>query len=146
MKLIESISSYIASLNCMSTFESAINTNYLAGEIGSFSIEEVPCEPILKKYLDGSSKRQFQFVFCSREPYGAEVVQNIESSGFYEDFSNEIENKSDQGILPIEIDNVESLSIKVISSAYVVAANQGVTEDAAMYQINLVFKYLKKRG
>lgn len=125
----------------MSTFENAINANYLAGEADNFSIEEMPCEPILKKYLDGSTKRQFQFAFCSREPYGSEVIQNIDNSGFYEKFSDEVENKNNQGVLPI-CDNLEPLSINVTSSAYV-AANE---EDTAMYQINLVFKYLKKRG
>lgn len=144
MKIIEAIRKYIGDLDCMSTFESAINVNYLAGETDSFSLEEVPCEPVLKPYLDGSSKRQFQFVFCGREPYGAEIIQNIENSGFYEDFANEIESKNNQGILPIGDSNIEPIELKVTSSAYVVAANQGVTEDTAMYQINLNFKYYKK--
>lgn len=125
----------------MSTFENAINANYLAGEADNFSIEEMPCEPILKKYLDGSTKRQFQFAFCSREPYGAEVIQNIDNSGFYEEFTEEIERNNDEGILPID-SNIEAIALKVTSSAYVVSTE----EDTAMYQINLVFKYLKKRG
>lgn len=141
MKTIEAIRKYIGDLECMSTFESAININYLAGENDSFSIEEIPCEPVLKKYLNGSSKRQFQFAFCSREPYGAEIIQNIDNSGFYEDFSNEIEKKNNEGILPIEIDNIESLELKVTSSAYVVTTE----EDTAMYQINLNLKYYKKK-
>lgn len=140
MKIIEAIRKYIGDLECMSTFESAINANYLAGESDSFSIEEVPCEPILKKYLDNTSKRQFQFAFCSREPYGAEIIQNIDNSSFYEDFSNEIEDKNSKGILPTRIDNVEALKLKVISSAYVVTTE----EDTVMYQINLNFIYLKK--
>ncbi|NFH81724.1 chloramphenicol resistance protein [Clostridium botulinum] len=142
MKLIESIRNYISELSCMSTFENAVNANYLDGEIDSFSIEEVPTEPIVKKYLDGSTLRQYQFVFCSREPYSAEILQNIDNSGFYEDFSNEIEDKSSKNILPTGIDNIEPAEFKVVSSAYVVSTD----EDTAMYQINLKFKYLKKRG
>ena len=140
MKIIESIRNYIGNLNCMSTFTGAINANFLDGEIDSFSIEEIPCEPVLKPYLDGSTKRQFQFAFCSREPYGAEIIQQIENSGFYEDFANEIESKNNQGILPIGDSNIEPLELKVTSSAYVVATE----EDTAMYQINLNFKYYKK--
>ncbi|NFO46531.1 chloramphenicol resistance protein [Clostridium botulinum] len=140
--IIEAIKDYIAGFNCMSTFENAINANYLAGEADNFSIEEMPCEPILKKYLDGSTKRQFQFAFCSREPYGQEVIQQIDNSGFYEKFSDEVEDKNSKSILPIGDSNIESISINVTSSAYVVSTE----EDTAMYQINLNLIYYKKRG
>ena len=136
MKIIEAIRDYIANMDCMKTFDNAINVNYLDSEIDSFSIEEIPCNPIIKKYVDGSSVRQFQFVFCSREPYGAEILQNIENSNFYEDFANEIEEKNSIEILPL-IDGIKS--IEVTSNAYTVS----VTEDTALYQINLNLKYLK---
>lgn len=142
MKIIESIRNYISDLDCMATFANAINANFLDGEVDSFSIEEVPTEPIVKKYIDGSSVRQFQFAFCSREPYGAEILQNIDNSSFYEDFSNEIEEKNNRNILPIGDSNIEPIELKVTSSAYVVTTE----EDTAMYQINLNFKYFKKRG
>lgn len=140
MKIIEAIRNYISNLDCMATFENAVNINFLDGEVDSFSLEEVPCEPILKRYIDGSSLRQFQFSFCSREPYGAEIIQQIDNSSFYDDFVEEIENKNNKGILPIGADNIEPIELKVTSSAYVVATE----EDTAMYQINLNFKYFKK--
>lgn len=136
MKIIEAIREYISNLECMSTFTNAINVNYLDDEISSFSLEEIPCNPIIKRYIGGKSKKQFQFAFCSREPYGAEVLQNIDNSNFYEDFAEEIENKNNEGILP----SIEgAISIEVISSAYTVS----VTEDTSLYQINLCFKYYK---
>lgn len=139
MKIIEAIRKYICELECMKTFDSAINVNYLAAETDSFSIEEIPVNPIVKKYVDGSSIRQFQFVFCSREPYGAEILQNIENSSFYEDFAEEIEKKNNKGILPLLAENLEARSLEVLSNAYTVS----VTEDTSMYQINLNFKYYK---
>ena len=138
MKIIEAIREYIGNMDCMATFENAINVNYLGGESDNFSIEEVPVNPILKKYLDGSSIRQFEFVFCSREPYGAEVLQQIENSTFYEDFADEIESKNDNEVLP----NIEGIqSIEILSNAYTVS----VTENTAMYQINLRIKYYKEK-
>ena len=136
MKIIEAIRDYIANMDCMKTFDNAINVNYLDSEIDSYSLEEIPCNPIIKKYVDGSTLRQFQFVFCSREPYGAEILQNIENSNFYENFANEIELKNSKDILP-NIDGIKS--IEVTSNAYTVS----VTEDTSMYQINLNLKYLK---
>lgn len=137
MNIIESIREYISDLDCMATFE--INVNYLDGENDSFSIEEVPCNPIIKKYLDGSTLRQYQFVFCGREPYGAEILQNIENSTFYEDFANEIEEKNNNDVLPT-LEGMEATSLEITSNAYTVS----VTEDTAMYQINLNLKYYKK--
>ena len=139
MKIIESIRNYIGNLDCMATYNNAINANFLDGEVDSFSIEEVPPNPIIKKYTDGSTLRQFQFDFCSREPYGSEILQNIDNSSFYEDFSNEIEEKNNRNILPIGDSDIEPIELKVTSNAYVVATE----EDTAMYQINLNFKYLK---
>ena len=111
MKIIESIRNYISKLDCMSTFENAINANYLGGEADNFSIEEVPCKPVLKKYLNGSTKRQFQFAFCSREPYGAEIIQNIDNSGFYEDFTDEQLEKLKPVIEVEKVNNTTSISI-----------------------------------
>ena len=138
MKIIEAIREYISKLDCMKVFDNAINVNYLDSETDSFSIEEVPSQSIIKKYVDGSSIRQFQFTFCSREPYGSEVIQNIDNSTFYEDFANEIEDKNNKGILPL-LEDVEVRSLEVTSSAYAVS----VTEEKGMYQINLNLKYFK---
>ena len=57
-KIIEAIREYIGNLDCISTFNTAINVNYLADDDNSFSIEEAPCNPVIKKYVDGSSVRQ----------------------------------------------------------------------------------------
>lgn len=139
MKIIEAIREYISSLECMKTFDNAINVNYLSDDDYSFSIEEVPCEPIIKRYIDGSTERQYQFVFTSKEPYSEEILQNIENSSFYEDFANEIENKNFKKELPLLEGNLETRSLKVTSSPYCVKA----TEDKAIYEINLNLKYFK---
>lgn len=138
MKIIESIKKYIENLECLKTFESVINVNYLGAENNSFSLEEVPTQPIVKRYIDGSSIRQFNFAFCSREPYGQEVLQQIENSNFYEDFATEIENKNNRNELPV-LERAEVKSLEVTSSAYTVS----VSEETAMYQINLNLKYYK---
>ena len=93
--IIDAIRNYIRQFECLDAFNDAIrvNVNYLEDNPDTYSIEETPCEPILKKYVDGSSKRQYQFVFSSREPYGADVLQNIDNSGFYERFADEVETK-----------------------------------------------------
>ena len=139
-KIIEAVREYIGNLDCISTFNTAINVNYLADDDNSFSIEEVPAQPIAKKYVDGSSIRQYQFVFTSKEPYSEEILQNIDNSSFYEDFANEIEEKNNKGDLPL-LEGLEARSIEVTSTPYCIKA----TEDKAIYEINLNLKYFKER-
>ena len=139
-KIIESIREYIGNLSCMSTFTNAININYLSDDDDSFSIEEVPSQPIIKKYVDGSTVRQYQFIFTSKEPYSEEILQNIDNSSFYEDFANEIEEKNNNGDLPL-LEGLETKSIEVTSTPYCLK----VTEDKAIYEINLNLKYFKER-
>lgn len=140
--IIESLRNYIRTFECLETFDNAIrvNVNYLEPNTDTYSIEEVPISPILKKYVNGDSIRQYAFIFTSREPYGIDVLQNIDNSGFYEKFADEVEEKNNKDILPLLDNGLEPLEIKVTSTGYAFA----VTEDTAQYQINLRLKYFKK--
>jgi len=141
--IIESLRNYVRNCPYLDTFNNAIrvNVNYLEPSPDTYSIEEIPIEPILKKYVNGDSIRQYAFIFTSREPYGADVLQNIDNSGFYEKFADWIEINNDNEILPILENGLEPLEIKVTSTGYAFA----VTEDTAQYQISLRLKYLKKK-
>lgn len=140
--IIDSIRNYMRNLKCLDTFNNAIrvNVNYLEENPDAYSIEEVPIEPILKKYVNGDSIRQYAFIFTSREPYGIDVLTNIDNSGFYEKLADEIEINNDNEVYPLLDKGLEPLKIEVISTGYAVA----VTEDTAQYQIQLKLKYFKK--
>ncbi|NFS06265.1 chloramphenicol resistance protein [Clostridium botulinum] len=139
--IINSLRDYIRKCPYLDTFNNAIkvNVNYLEPNADTYSIEEVPIEPVVKKYVNGDSVRQYAFVFTSREPYGADVLQNIDNSGFYEKFANWIEQNNNNNILPV-LNGLEPLEIKVTSTGYAFA----VTEDTAQFQIQLKLKYFKK--
>lgn len=140
--IIESIRNYMRNLECLDTFNNAIrvNVNYLEENPDTYSIEEVPVEPVVKKYINGDSIRQYAFIFTSREPYGVDVLTNIDNSGFYEKLADEIERNNENEIFPLLDDGLEPLKIEVTSTGYAFA----VTEDTAQYQINLRLKYFKK--
>lgn len=140
--IIESIRNYMRNLECLDTFNNAIrvNINYLEENPDTYSIEEVPVEPVVKKYINGDSIRQYAFIFTSREPYGVDVLTNIDNSGFYEKLADEIEKNNNNEIFPLLGDGLEPLEIKVTSTGYAFA----VTEDTAQFQIQLRLKYFKK--
>ena len=141
--IVDKVRKYIKTCPYLKKFQNAarININFLDAKSTFYSIEEVPCQPILKKYLGGSSLRQFQFIFCSREPYGSDVLQNIDNSEFYEQFANWIEEQNLKHNLPKLEDGYTPISIEVISPGYAFQ----VTEDKARYQIELKLKYMKER-
>ena len=145
--IIEAIRDYIKKCTALQEFEGItglvkVNVDYLEENSTVYSIEKVPTDPIIKKYINGDSIRQFQFIFASREPYGADVLQNISNSGFYEDFANWIETQDDNSNLPILDDGYESQEVKVLSPGYAFQ----VDVDKARYQIELRLKYYKKQG
>lgn len=140
--IIDSIRNYMRNLECLDTFNNAIrvNVNYLEENTDTYSIEEVPVEPIVKKYINGDSIRQYAFIFTSREPYGVDILTNIDNSGFYEKLADEIERNNENEIFPLLDDGLEPLKIEVTSTGYAFA----VSEDTAQFQIQLKLKYFKK--
>ncbi|EPY2307076.1 chloramphenicol resistance protein [Clostridium sporogenes] len=140
--IIDRLKDYIENLKCIDTLNNAIkvNVNYLPTDIDTYSIEEIAVEPIIKSYINGDSIRQYAFIFTSREPYGEDILTNIDNSGFYEKLADEIEENNQNGILPILENGLKTLEIKVISTGY----NCAVTEDTAQFKIQLRLKYFKK--
>ena len=116
--------------------------DYLGIEPVEYTIETVPTEPIFKKYVDGSTIRQYPFVFASRESFGANVWGNIDTADFYEKLSNWVESQSNLRNLPnFDEEYRYSISLEVTSSGYVFQEDT----DNARYQIQLVLKYYKDR-
>ena len=115
---------------------SNINVDFLSNKPIEYVIEPVPVEPIFKQYTDGSTLRQFVFQFGSREFYGADVIQNMRNTKFYEDFSTLIENNNKKGVLP-NIDGIQS--IECLNNGTI---NEDNT-DNAKYVIQMRITYYK---
>lgn len=111
-----------------------INVDFLGEEPTEFSIVPIAVDPILKKYIDGSSLRQYQFQLISCNYYGSDVMQNIANSTFYENLYNLIEEKNDAGILP-KIKGIES--IECLNNGAIL----DVTTNTARYSIQMKITY-----
>ncbi|MBZ9608635.1 chloramphenicol resistance protein [Clostridium estertheticum] len=145
--IVEAVRNFIMKCPYLQEFEGIsglvkVNVDYLEENSTVYSIEEVPVDPVVKKYINGDSIRQFQFIFCSREPYGADVLQNISNSGFYFNFANWIEEQNNIENFPLLVVNCEATEIKVLSPGYAFQ----VDVDKARYQIELRLKYYNKQG
>lgn len=115
---------------------SNINVDFLSNKPIEYVIEPIPVEPIIKPYKDGGSLRQFVFQFGSREYFGADVIQNMANTEFYEDFSELIEDNNKKGVLP-KIKGIQS--IECLNNGTI---NEDNT-DNAKYVIQMRITYYK---
>lgn len=138
--IIEAIRNYF--LNCpLISSDYKINVDYLGVESVEYTIDSAPVEPILKRYADGGALKQYVFVFGSREYYGADTLQNMENSGFYQKFSEWIENQSDLGNLPLLNGGKVAKRIETTTQGYLFDAG----DDSAKYQIQLRLTYYEDK-
>ena len=86
MTIIQAIRDYISTCSLLKN-GIILGIDKLEADV-SYTIDTTPWPPIVQKYTDGGNKRQFQFVFASREKYGERVLENLKNSGFYEAFAD----------------------------------------------------------
>ena len=142
MTLMESIRTFISTCPYLPELSKGININYLSTDIYSFSIEEADKELVIKRYVDGSSIRQFTFILTSCESYEEDIVKNMEKSRFYEDFTQWLEGQSLMRNLPVMSEGKEAKKIEALSNGYVFEIKQ----DKAQYKIKCKLTYYQKGG
>ena len=137
MSITESIRTYLCT--CPFLKDGIINVDYLGEKPTEYTVECVPAAKEAKRYTDGSSLKQYLFLFASREYYGQDVLTNIENSRFYEQFSNWISQQDKKGIYPV-LENGIPQKIETLSSGYLFHGNG----TDARYQIQCRLTYYEK--
>ena len=140
--IIDGLRTFIRTCPALRKYNNAVKVNidYLADTPTTYSIEEVPTDITIQKYVNGSSKRQFVFVFASREDYSEDVIDNINNSGFYEDFSNWLEEQTKVANLPSIGNGKEVLKIEAITNGYAFKTDV----KTARYQVQCRLVYIQK--
>ena len=137
--IIKSLEEYF--LKCDMLKDGCLRVDFLGEKPIEYAIEVLPCDPIIKKYTNGDSVRQYLFAFGSKEFYSQERQQNIENSAFYERVSEWVETQNESGNLPELPEGMEAEELQVISSGYL----HGESGKHARYQIQLRLKYFKEK-
>ena len=89
MTIIESVRAWLRTYPPLA--EGRLGVDYLPEEARTYSVDSVPAEETVKRYLDGSAKKRFLFVLASREFQGDNIQGNTENLAFYEAFSRWVE-------------------------------------------------------
>lgn len=118
-------------------YNAKINVDYLGVDAVEYTIDGVPTTDIVKQYVDGGTVKQFVFVFGSREYYGPDTLQNMENSGFYQAFSEWIQEQNNLGRLPLLSGGKTSIKLETLTSGYLFDAS----EESARYQIQARLLY-----
>lgn len=85
-----------------------INADMLSNKVDDFSLNKIPTDPEVEKWIIGISKKKDVYSFRSRKAYSQDTINNLKNIGFFEEFEDIIKANNDEGILP-QIDNVESI-------------------------------------
>ena len=85
-----------------------INTNMLSNKIDDYSLDKIPTQSLVNKWIDGTEIHKDVYSFRSRKSYSIDTIVNIKNMGFFEQFESAIKDNNNKGILP-EINGIESI-------------------------------------
>lgn len=139
MTIIDSLRTWLKTYEGLA--DGRLNVDFLPEDAKTYSVDTVPCNEIVKRYLDGGSIRQYLFCISSREYFGDNIEQNIGNQAFYEDLSRWLGKQSRLRNFP-ELDTGRQVrSIEINSTAYPFIVDEHGT---ARYQIQLRMVYYQK--
>lgn len=136
--IIEGLADYF--LQCPLLNDGVFRVDALGSEPVEYALESAITSPVIQTYIDGSSIRQYQFNFNSREAYSMDRILAIQNESFYEDFCNWVEKQSMIGNLPEMPEGCEAQALTVVAPGYMLDA----TMENAFYQVQLQLQYFKE--
>lgn len=96
-----------------------INADMLSTNVGDYSLDRIPSESTITKWITGLTIKRDVYSLRSRMAYSQDMINNLENIGFFEKFEEKITENNREGILPdIEgIQKVECLNTGTMNNA-----------------------------
>ena len=85
-----------------------INANMLSNDINNYSLDKMPTNPQVEKWIIGIVRKKDVYSFRSRMAYSQDTITNLRNIGFFEKFEDIINFNNKEGILP-DINGIESI-------------------------------------
>ena len=118
-----------------------INANMLSNDINNYSLDKVPTDTQVSKWIVGVVKKRDVYSFRSRMAYSQDTINNLKNIGFFEQFEDIIKSNNDEGVLP-NIENIEK--IECLNSGTMIANDDGKTAEFEI-QIQITYREDKKK-
>ncbi len=122
---------------CPLLSNACMNVDFLPEHEDSYTIETVPCEPVLHRYYTGGSLRQYCFVLAFRKAYGGSPGENMRNEQLCEELAEWAEECSDNAVLPNLGNGRTAQRLCVTSGGYMFDESS----NHARYQIGLQLIY-----
>lgn len=78
----------------------SINANMLPADVNNYSLDKIPVESTVEKWIIGDEIHRDVYSFRSRNNYSQDTLNNLINIGFFEVFEKKISSNNEQGILP----------------------------------------------
>lgn len=88
--------------------EYQINANMLSNDINNYSLDKIPVDTEVERWIIGPAIHRDVFSFRSRFAYSQDVLNNLKNVGFFEKFEKKIKENNENKILP-HIDGIEAI-------------------------------------
>lgn len=139
--MIEEIRNYLKSSALLKN--GRIGVNYLSAKPLHYAVNPIPAEPVIRRYTDGSTLRQFVFTVSSRESFDAETAASLDISRFYEELAEAFEKLSEENKLPVfeKGSGVTPKRIEAMSTGYLIDSD----ETTARFQIQCRMIFRRER-
>ena len=134
---IEEIKNYIVGIisDILNNNNYVMNIDFLSNEVNSYSIDKIPTDTSVEKWLNGTEIHKEVYLLRSRFFYGEDEANNLENIGFYETLEQKIKEKNDSGNLPT-IEGIEEIRCLNCGSINNVSSN---TAEFNM-QIQIIYR------
>ena len=116
-----------------------INANMLSNDIDNYSLDKIPTDSTVEKWITGLEIHKDVYSFRSRAAYSQDTINNLKNIGFFEEFEKNIKEKNESGNLP-QIEGIEK--IECLNCGTMNYANTNTAE----FDIQLQITYRIKKG
>ena len=113
-----------------------INANMLSNDPNNYSLDKMPTETQVMKWITGTVIRKDVYSFRSRMAYSQDTLNNLKNIGFFEQFENAIKTNNEQGVRP-DIENIEK--IECLNPGTMIANQDGKTAEFEI-QIQITYR------
>ena len=138
MSIIQAVVDYVTA--CPLLAEGYMRVDNLGTEPVEYGIAVLPNNPIVKKYVNRSSIRQYLFAVTSREYYSIDMLANIDNSEFYEDLADWFEKQNAARNYPEFGAGKTVQRIELVTSGYLYSTDR----KTARYQLEIRIIYYKE--
>ena len=143
VSIVKAVYDYILTCPLLKEYQPGIiklNVDYSNGQqITTYSLSEIPCNPVLNEYVSGIQEKQFQFALFNVESFGEDADQNMLNLAFCEQFSKWIYENNKEGLFPEMDEGQEPTEIKMLTNGSLLDNQANMT--AARYVVQCRLKY-----